>query len=310
MSFAYDVKKELCSYSGVEYANIKAEYYGMLLFCKKFSDKKIVFTTEHKYVASRFINLSSTLYAPIIEKRTSLKARKSSSSLNTLTFIEPSQCQKIFAAMGHSAEQLNLRLNRANIETDEAVSSFVRGAFLSCGSVTNPQKRYHLEFSIPHKNLCGDFCKLLGETDDFTVQPKVINRGGVYVVYIKDSEEITDLLTFMGAPVCAMNIMGTKAVKQMRNNANRIANSEVANISKTADASVKQLNALNVISQTAGLASLPPELYEVAKLRINCPEMSLRDIGAALNPPISRSGVNHRMERIMNIAKSIKESGE
>ena len=310
MSFAYDVKKELCAKAEIEYTKVRAEYYALLLFCKKFSANKIVFTTEHKYVARRFINFSNTLFTPIIERRTNLNAQKSKSALNTLTFIEPQECERIFTSMGHSERELSLRLNRANIESDEAFAAFVRGAFLACGSVTDPEKNYHLEFSIPHKNLSNDLCKLLSEINEFSVAPKVINRNGVYVVYIKDSEEITDLLTYMGATSCAMQIMGTKAMKQVRNNANRIANSEFANLSKIANASAKHLDAIRVIDSTMGLASLPPELYAVAMLRNEYPEMSLRDIGAALDPPISRSGVNHRMEKILAIAETLKSTQE
>lgn len=310
MSFAYEAKKELCSQTSIEYSKIRAEYYGMLLFCRKFSDKKIVFATENKYVANRFINFSNTLYSAIIEKRTSLKARSDACALKTLEFVDPEQCAQIFSDMGHGAEQPSLRINRANFESFEDISAFVRGAFLSCGSVTDPEKNYHLEFCVSRKNLCGDFCKLLSEIDEFMVRPKVVNRNGAYVIYIKDSEEITDMLTYMGASVCAMEIMGTKAIKQVRNNVNRIANSELANLSKIANASAKQLNAIRIISAHGGLESLPDELSEVAKLRVLYPEMSLRDIGAALTVPISRSGVNHRMEKIISIAESLNKTGD
>lgn len=305
MSFAYDVKKELCSLPIVDYSYVKAEYYGMLLFCKKFTDKEIIFTTEHKLVAHRFANFSNMLYSPIIERRVGLNARRGENVLNTLTFIEQDKCSQIFEDMGHNSKEISIRLNRGNIDCENATADFIRGVFLSCGSVTDPQKNYHLEFNISHKRLCEDFCKLLSEIDEFIVRPRIISRNGIYVAYIKDSEEITDLLTYMGATNCAMNIIGTKAMKQLRNNVNRIANSEYANLSKIANASSKQIKAIIGIDNKVGLETLPSELYEVAKIRLEYPEMSLRDIGMELSPNISRSGVNHRITKILDIAKNL-----
>ena len=163
-------------------------------------------------------------------------------------------------------------------------------------------KSYHAEFCVPHKNLASDLSNILREVTECRFTPKTVIRGGNYVVYFKGSEQICDLLTYIGAPVQAMEIMGTKAVKQVRNNINRSVNGEVANIRKVASAATKQLEAINKIKRTRGLESLPDDLREIAYLRLENPEMSLRDLGANLSTPISRSGANHRMQRLMEYA--------
>ena len=163
-------------------------------------------------------------------------------------------------------------------------------------------KSYHAEFCVPHKNLASDLSNILREVTECRFTPKTVLRGGNYVVYFKGSEQICDLLTYTGAPLQAMEIMGTKAVKQVRNNINRSVNGEVANIRKVASAATKQLEAINKIKRTRGLESLPDDLREIAVLRLENPEMSLRDLGANLSTPISRSGANHRMQRLMDYA--------
>lgn len=145
-------------------------------------------------------------------------------------------------------------------------------------------------------------CKILGEVTECSFSPKTVLRSGNYIVYFKGSEQICDLLTYIGAPISAMEIMGTKAVKQVRNNINRRINGEMANIGKVASASARQIEAIKLIKQKQGLDTLPSDLREIAYLRLENPEMSLRDLGQNLNPPISRSGANHRIQRLLEYA--------
>ena len=132
---------------------------------------------------------------------------------------------------------------------------------------------------------------------------KIVERKGIYVAYLKDSEQISDLLAFMNAPIASMNIIETKIIKEIRNNTNRKINSEVANMKKTITASMKQIKAIEKIRDCSGLESLSSELRDVAVMRLENPDMSLRDIGKNLNPPISRSGVNHRLQKLMELAE-------
>ena len=303
MSFSSEIKKELCSAEIYEKELLKAELYGMLLFGKTFSADKIVFTTENTYACKRSVFLLQNLYMPIIEKQTALRTKSNDSHLYKIKSVDSDECKRIFESFGHSEQQVTTRVNRANVCSEELSSAFVRGAFLSCGSVADPMKGYHAEFCVPHKNLSIDLCKILTEITECEFTPKTVVRNGNYVVYFKGSEQICDLLTYIGAPVKAMEIMGTKAVKQVRNNVNRRINSEVANIGKVAAASAKQLEAIEYIKKTKGLEMLPDDLREIAYLRLENPEMSLRDLGQNLNPPISRSGANHRIKRLLEYAE-------
>ena len=242
---------------------------------------------------------------PIIEKETALRVRTTEHHLSKISLINSDDCARIFDDYGHHDNDISLRVNRANISSDELVAAFLRGAFEGCGSVSDPMKSYHAEFCVPHKNLSVDLCKILSEIPECDFTPKTVVRNGSYVVYFKGSEQICDLLTYIGATNCAMEIMGTKAVKQVRNNINRRINSEVANITKIASASAKQLSAIKKIKDKRGLESLPDDLKEIAVLRLENPEMSLRDLGQNLSTPISRSGANHRMNRLLEYAEDL-----
>ena len=307
MSFSSDVKKELCQVRCFDRDMLKAELYGLLLFGKCFSQQQIVFTTESSHTVKRAAFLLENLYMPIIERQSALRVRTGESRLYRLSVVGEDDCKRIFEDFGHNGAQVTLRVNRANLSGEECAAAFVRGVYLSCGSVSDPMKSYHAEFCAPYKNLSADLSKILTEVTECTFTPKTVRRSGSYIVYFKGSEQICDLLTYMGAPIQAMEIMGTKAVKQVRNNVNRRINSEVANITKAASASAKQLEAIKTIMNTVGLEALPDDLKEIAYLRLDNPEMSLRALGENLTPPISRSGANHRMQRLLEYAHAGEE---
>ena len=302
MSFSSEVKKELCAVQCADAESLRAELYGILLFGKVFSEDKIVFTTESPDAAKRAVELLERIFTPIIEKQTALRVRTGESRLYRISVVDPADCARIFADFGHLPKQVTLRVNRANLSGEECAAAFVRGVFLSCGSVSDPAKSYHAEFSAPFKNLSADLCKILTEVTECVFTPKTVARNGSYIVYFKGSEQICDLLAYIGASIRAMELMGTKAVKQVRNNINRRINSEVANITKVVSASVKQLEAINMIKNTVGIEALPDDLKEIALLRLENPEMSLRALGESLSTPISRSGANHRMQRLLEFA--------
>ena len=306
MSFASEVKKELSKADISVNARRLAECYGILLYSRRFSEQEIKLKTEAMCVAERFSEHMSTLFGAIVEKKSTLRATKEDINLHSIKVLLPDDCKRIYSFFGHTSESLTLRVNRANIEDEQCTSAFLRGAFLSCGSVNDPQKNYHLEFCVPYKNLCADLCKLMGEITECTLSPRTTVRNGSHIVYLKDSEQITDLLTYMGAPSSAMDIMNAKAYKQMRNITNRRINSELANISRTAQAGAKILNAIDIIEADRGIASLPDNLREVAELKRDNPELSLSALGNLLCPPISRSGVNHRLNKLIELSEEIK----
>ena len=308
MSFSSEVKRELSLRESFDRDTLRAELYGMLLFGKVFRDNQIVFTTESVHAGRKLTFLLQNLFMPIIEKQTTLSPKSGETKLYKLLLIDSDECRRVYESFGHSGKEVTLRVNRANVSSEELSAAFVRGVFLSCGSVSDPMKSYHAEFCVPYKNLAADLCKILSEVTECAFTPKTVVRNGNYIVYFKGSEQICDLLTYIGAPIQAMELMGTKAVKQVRNNINRRINGEIANIGKVASASARQLDAIERIKRGRGLESLPDDLREIALLRLENPEMSLRDLGANLSVPISRSGANHRMQRLLEYAGGLEEN--
>ena len=307
MSFSSEVKRELCLKESFDRETLRAELYGMLLFGRTFREDKIVFTTESVHAGRRVTFLLQNLFMPIIEKQTALSPKSGEAKLYKILLIDSEECRKVYHSFGHSGREVTLRVNRANVSSEELSAAFVRGVFLSCGSVSDPMKSYHAEFCVPFKNLAVDLCKILREVTECEFTPKTVVRNGNHIVYFKGSEQICDLLTYIGAPIQAMEIMGTKAVKQVRNNVNRRINGELANIDKVASAAARQLGAIEKIRRIRGLDSLPDDLREIALLRLENPEMSLRDLGANLSVPISRSGANHRIQRLLEYADGLEE---
>jgi hypothetical protein len=182
--------------------------------------------------------------------------------------------------------------------------SFLRGAFISIGSMSNPQKGYHLEF------VCADDKQAVQLVDTlliFDINAKIVQRKKYYVVYIKESEEIVDLLNVMGAHVSLMNLENLRILKDMRNSINRRVNCEAANITKTVNAATKQIDDIQYIREHYGIDNLAKNLSEVAQLRIDYPEATLKELGEKLNPPVGKSGVNHRLRKLSEIAEKLRE---
>ena len=190
------------------------------------------------------------------------------------------------------------------IEHDECKSAFIRGAFLGGGSISNPGKNYHMEFVTNNQDFAESLKDLINSSG---FNCKIVSRKNNYVVYLKESEQISDLLSIIGAHHALLSLQSTKIVKAMRNNVNRIVNCETANLSKTVNASVRQVENIKFIQATAGISSLPENLQEIAKLRVECEDMTLKELGEMLNPPIGKSGVNHRLRKIEEIANKLRE---
>lgn len=215
---------------------------------------------------------------------------------------------RLLEAFGHSGRELSLRINRAMLENDCCMAAFLRGAFLSCGMATDPNKEYHLEFSVPYKNLANGLYTLLSEIPAFTVTPSIVVRKSGYVVYLKEGGQIEDLLTYLGAAGASMELMQIRMYKEAKNDINRKANFETANMDKTYSASARQIAAIAALSDARMLDSLPEELQELARFRLENPDMTLREMGEALG--ISRSGVNHRLQRLLEIGTKLIEKQE
>lgn len=297
MSFSKDVKRELASIKPQDQCCLCAQTYGLLLFGRSFSSNAIKVLTESKDAAESYV-CSSMDFTGIEPTLVVTKSEKYS-----VKFESFDDRMLVLSSFGHSERDVILRINRANLENECCLGAFIRGAFLSCGTITDPNKNYHLEFVIQHRQLCGD---LLSVMHDVGLEPKVLQRGNNHILYFRHSEEIEDVLTIMGATESSLEVMGIKMVKSVRNKINRQINFETANISRTVNAAMSQIKAINRIIDKKYFDSLPEELQAIARIRIENPDMSLKDIQKELGGTISRSGVNHRLNRLVEIASKLK----
>ncbi|MBM7614211.1 DNA-binding protein WhiA [Alkaliphilus hydrothermalis] len=180
--------------------------------------------------------------------------------------------------------------------------AYLRGAFLGGGSVSDPEKTYHLEF-VTNSSEHSEVVKNL--VNEFNLNAKVIQRKGSFVIYLKEGDQVVDLLNIIGAHSALLDLENIRIMKQMRNDINRIVNCETANLSKTVNASMRQIENIEFIKETVGLNKLPENLREIAEIRINHQEASLKELGQMLTPPIGKSGVNHRLRKIEEYAQKI-----
>lgn len=300
MSFAANLKDELCKDVPEQESALHALLYGFLLFSHKFSADEISFAVVHEPTARLFAEALAThcgISAKIIFHE---RAR---GTLYKVSIEKASERRKILDAFYHMPKEPSLRINRANIENEEDVPYFLRGAYLVCGSLTDPQKEYHLEFGVSYMNLSKDLSTLIGEV---LPQPKSIMRRGSYIVYYKESENIEDMVTYIGAMLSSLEMMNIKIEKDIKNRVNRRMNCDNANMDKTLNASLQQVEDIKYIFETRDESFLPDELLQVAKLRLENPEMSLRELCGSVEPPLSRSGVNHRLKKIGEIANALR----
>ena len=298
MSFSSEVKKELASIVPDRSCCRKAQLYGMLEAGRSFSASRITLQTESSAVADLFEWLLREICR--VEPRRS-ENPDISNKFHTLSVPEK-DCAAVWDYFGHAQNAYAVRLNRANLECDACAAAYIRGVFLACGAMTTPQIGYHMEFSIPYYHLSRDWQALFSE---WGLTAREIRRKGNYVLYLKESEQIEDCLTLMGAMNASLELMNIKMVKDIRNKANRITNCESANIDKIVAAASRQVTAVKTIQRTCGIDALPDDLQELARLRLENPEYSLRELGESLAEPISRSGVNHRLNRIMEFAENL-----
>ena len=302
MSFSHSVKKELCSVITDKDRKYSC-FYGMLLFCKNFAHDSITFQTENQQVCELFCRLADDVIggSKIVEVTSTEK--KNNVSLYSLNIPSEHFREEIIYRYRISSRTLIHRIQQDIIDNN-SVFAFIAGAFLACGSITEPIKEYHLEFVVPYYDLTQDLLKLLMSVG---INAKYTERKNMYVIYLKGSEGIEDLLTLMGATMSSIDLMNVKIYKDVRNKANRIANCDSANIERTLKASDKQIADIEYIANTIGLENLPADLINIAEPRMEYPEMSLRELGENLDKPLGRSGANHRLKRISEIAEALRE---
>ena len=302
MSFSSDTKQELCRLEPERDCCRRAECYGAFLLANSFSPSSVSLLTESATVAHRAAQEAAET-AGVMAEVSSAVVRKGGRTTFAVSIPGEDQRLRFLHHFSHRSGEVNLRIHEENLAHPSCVPAFLRGAFLSCGTMTAPEKGYDLEFSVPFMNLAHDLALLLGRAGGIGLQPAVANRKGRFIVYLRGGEKVADLLTFLGATHASMALMQAKMLKEMRNNLNRLNNFETANIGKTASAAARQLLAIEKIQATIGLGALPEDLREIALLRWENPELSLRELGDMLSSPLSRSGVNHRLQRIVELSE-------
>lgn len=196
-------------------------------------------------------------------------------------------------------------VERQLVERSCCKQAYVRGAFLATGSVTDPEKGYHFEIVCDTEEQAAILKDII---KSFGLEPKLVMRKKYYVVYLKDGSMIVDILNVMGAHISLMNMENVRILKDMRNSVNRRVNCETANINKTVNAAVKQVEDIKYIEQKKGLKFLPDNLRTLAELRLEESELPLKDLGEMLNPPLGKSGVNHRLRKISEIANQLRRN--
>ena len=217
---------------------------------------------------------------------------------------QPEKIETIMQAYGfHPKDTLALHLNLPVVEEECCKAAFLRGAFLAGGSVTDPEKGYHIELTTTHSSVAKETYPLIEEALGF--YPKSAQRSGSHVLYLKQSDLISDFLTFLGAPVSAMGIMEARLEKELNNKVNRRCNCDDANTSKVVEAAQEQLAAIRVLRERGMTAKLPAKLLQAMKAREENPDASLTELAALMEPPISKPAMNHRLKKLVELAKEV-----
>lgn len=296
MSFSSDAKAELCAQRPDRKCCAVAESYGVLLYCNTFSAREIRIITASRDFAARLPRLFKRAFSLSFDVLPPENAGGKSSFLIT----SPEKIKRIFDTYGAEVDStLSHHVNFGVLEEDCCRAAFIRGAFLAGGSVTDPEKRYHLELATPHHSVSRETYSVLL---DMGFSPREAERGGNALLYFKQADAIADFFTTIGASNTALDIMTAKVEKDMRNTITRRVNCDSANADKVVNAAQEQLEAIRYIVKEYGIDALPEPLKDAALLRIANPEASLADLAKLSYPPVTKSCISHRLKKIMSLA--------
>lgn len=290
MSFTASIKNKISSNdSGCEYCRI-SKLAGLLRFAGRMCDGVYIISTENEKVAACAVRLFSECLGIKTDCEWAPKAK-----LFTIKLSEH-QAQVVFAELFSDGAENEI------MPFECCRRSFLAGAFLGGGEVSDPHRSYHLEFDSREERFALEVIKTLS---GFDINAKLVKRKERSVVYIKDYESIAAVLGLIGADFAALELYSISVEKDIRNSVNRKVNCENANLDKLALAASKQIRAIMKIEKKTGLDAMPETLAEMARIRLMYPEDSLKELGARLDPPIGKSGVNHRLSRIMDFANKL-----
>ncbi len=298
MSYTQRAKSEIMENRSLRSRFKNQQGYGLLLFGRTYGPGSITLATQQQEVA-RYYAAAITRAVTLTGTITTREEASGGQSAFQVRVDAPSDRR---ALLNHYAMLYPEGITYELLGGDEGAAAFVGGAFLACGSLADPEKKYHLEFAPPRPETAAVLTGILGEVGFL---PKTAQRRGRAIIYTHDSTQMEDLLTFISCPLMSLDVMNAKILKERRNAANRAANCDNANIDKVVGAAEGQIRDIRRLMGDQGLTALPEELRELAALRLENPEASLRELGARLG--LSRSGVNHRLRRIAELAGAIQK---
>lgn len=314
MSFSSSVKDELSrQMPGARHCQI-AETAAILSLCGRVKISAsdhfwIEIHTENVAVARKYF----TLLKKTFNIRTDVSIRSGINPGRSRTYIvavreheealKVLQAVKLINSQGEIGENLSL-IRNVVLQNACCRRAFIRGAFLAAGSISAPEKFYHFEIVCPTEPKAEQLKNIIAT---FDIEAKIVPRKKYYVVYIKEGSQIVDILNVMEAPVSLMELENIRIVKEMRGSVNRQVNCETANINKTVSAAVKQIEDIRFIQSVAGLSGLPESLQEMARIRLERPDATLKELGEALEPPVGKSGVNHRLRKLSLVAEELRQ---
>lgn len=298
MSFSNDIRLEIMEKKQGRKRHTRAFAFGLLLFSRKFDREEFSFSTENKEVAQQFERLVKLL----LGRETAVSWPKSSRTgkkLYTVCLPNPDDRERLSQSLSGVEEDI--------ADQPDAAGDFLAGAYLACGNMTDPEKGYHLEFVAREEELGLWLAEVL---EEYLPGVKRTTRRGNFIAYYKDCVQIEDLLTFMGASKACLAVLDVEMLREMRNKANRVTNCETANIDKTVSAAVQQTEDIGLVLEHYSEDALPPDLLEVARLRLAHPHMSLRELAEETKGVISRSGIHRRLEKLSKMAAELRRIQE
>lgn len=299
MSFASRAREEIAQRSIQKDCCVRAAAYGFACFAKYFDAKGLVLQTEQPHTAQA----AQELFARCGVQGEVLQKQRPSGILYEFNIRQPEQVARMHELFGTTGKETSLQIDPNLIRCQTCVSAYIGAAFLCSGTVTDPQKEYNLEFLTARTNLARDFEALLAEHE---FAPHRTRRNGVNLVYVKTSASVERLLGFIGASQAAEQIHALKAFKQVRNQTNRQTNCDTANLGKTARANALTLKAIRYLEQEKALETLPETLQQAAALRMKYPDLSLTALCSCFEPPVSKSGLSHRMKKLEALADDLR----
>lgn len=297
MSFGSDMKEELCQIPLEQLPCphcLQAESLGVLLYCSTFSYTNIRINTPSEPFAQRLPSLFQLAFGVTLNPLVTSTQKKS------FVIDDPVSLKKIYEQLEYDPEAVSCHIQFALLEEPCCRLSFCRGAFLAGGSVTNPEKQYHLELVTCHSAVNRELPALLHESD---FAPKTSQRKGHFICYFKQSIHIQQFMSAIGAPLSAQKVGEAKTQKLLTRSVNRQVNCDAANLEKAVDAAQSQIKSIRFLESQQLLEDLPEKLKETAKLRLENPHCTLTELADFFSPPLSKSALNHRLRKLMALAQ-------